>query len=170
MERRCVMKANQVTGARHLAASILLLGMGLASVSLVGCGSTASTAPGAVLQSQGNDDIGTLPIPVRRTGVPSPQALTGEVLTGDTVLLRWRDQPGPYLAQVELDGFVLGTISAADGQFTDRSIKSPGTHVYTVCFFRGKSSGNAAHLMLEFEAARGGDDEGRGGDDKVQSN
>lgn len=159
------MKANNILRNGHLAASIL--GITLFSATLVGCGTDLSTSPGVSLETRSNDDIGTLPIPVRRAAIPVPQALTGEILGANTTLLRWKVISGPYDVLIKLDGREIATVPLADGQIVDTSIKSPGMHVYEVCLTRGKSCGAAGRVSLEFTAPRGSADEGRGGNDRV---
>lgn len=159
------MKATHILRNGHLAASIL--GLTLVTATLVGCGTDLSMNPDATLQAQGNDDIGTLPIPVRAAAIPSPQALTGEILAANTVLLRWKVISGPYTALVKLDGRELASVAMTDGQFVDPSIKSPGTHVYDVCFTKEKKCGGAGHVMLDFASRNDPGDERRGGGDRV---
>lgn len=159
------MKATHILRHGHLAATIF--GLTLISASLAGCGTDLSTNPDATLRVQGNDDIGTLPIPVRGASIPAPQALTGEILGANTVLLRWKVIPGPYSVLVKLDGREIGAVPVADGQLVDPSIKSPGTHVYDVCLTKEKSCGSAGHVMLDFAARNSQGEERRGGGDRV---
>lgn len=159
------MKSNNILRNGHLAASIL--GIALISATLVGCGTDLSTNPGVSLETRDNDDIGTLPIQERGAAIPVPQALTGEILGANTTLLRWKVISGPYAVLVKLDGREIATVPLADGQFVDASIKSPGPHVYDVCLTKGKNCGAAGHVVLEFAAPRGSEDERRGGDDRV---
>lgn len=144
------MKANQILRTGLLGSSIV--GISLFSLSLVGCGTDLSTNPGASLMSSGeNEDVGALPIPVRRTDIPAPRGLSAEILSVSTVLVSWQRLPGQYQAMVTLDGREVGLVSASEGQITDSSPKAAGTHTYGVCFVKGKKLGDAAWISLEIK-------------------
>lgn len=145
-----------------------ILSLLLVGTLLTGCGTDFGTAPTTTVAS--DDDIGTIKVNPRR-GIPAPQGASAELIGANAVLVRWAAPAGTYEAMVTLNGRQIALVSAAEGSVLDDSPKAAGSHTYGVCFLRGKSSGNAAQLLVEI-AERTTDGGERRGDegDGIQGN
>lgn len=161
------MTANKSVMSGLLQTSIL--GLFLVGTILTGCGTDSVTSSSTTVQSE-DDDIGTIRVNPRR-GLPAPQGATAELIAASTVLIRWSVPAASLEAVLKLDGLEIARVAASDGSFLDTNPKAAGSHVYELCFSRGKATGNPAHLMVDIaERSSGGDDRRGDGGDDVQDN
>ena len=139
---------------------LLIAAAALAVAALSGCGSSVSTAPQTLALS--DDPVGEVPVPLRNAKIPRPINFQAEAMGGNLVRLTW-DQPGrAYQAMITLDGQLLASVAASDGNYLESVGKAAGDHVYTICFCDGQRMGAASTAFLTIVG-----DPGTGDDDRT---
>ena len=152
------MTRNSMNTVNGLVKSVMVV-VFAGSLGLVGCGSEMSTAPDFGTISQ--DEPGEVIIPVKSPQVESPKGFKAESLGGNAVNLTWASPRQANLtAVIELDGIVIAEVSASSTVYLDTMGKPAGTHLYEVCFTRGKQASRQAGAQVEIRGT-GGNDGGR---------
>jgi hypothetical protein len=146
---------------RGLHETILAVAL-VGTMTLAGCGTDVSTAPETLNIAE--EPTGEVPLPIKRPRIPAPIGFEVQSITAEGADLRWVSPGSGYVAQVRLDGTVIGHVDAATGQFNDALNKVPGLYNYGLCFMKGDRAGR--EVVAEAKLNDVPDDTGRT-DDRI---
>ena len=132
----------------------------LVTLSLIGCGTDISTAPGYVAIENDDGAAGEVPIPARRERVAAPISLTLVEISAGGGTLSWIAADAGLTAHIELNGVRIASVNASDQRFTDNLAKHPGMYTYGVCFESSKKK-LGTMKFVEGEVRNVPQDEGR---------